>query len=47
MWAVASKISEQCPHRTQPSEIFNWSSTTLNIVPHAGQPVIMLMCAGL
>jgi hypothetical protein len=43
MLAVASKMSEQCPQRTQPSEIFSWSGTTRNIVPQAGQLVIRLM----
>ena len=40
---MASNTSEQCPQRTQPSEIFNWSGTTLNIVPQAGQRVVKLM----
>ena len=40
---VASNTSEQWPQRTQPSEIFSWSGTTLNIVPQAGQRVIRLM----
>src|SRR6478672_5255298 len=47
MFAAASNTSEQCPHRTQPSEIFSWSGTTLNRVPQAGHPVIMLMGPGL
>src|SRR4051812_44265658 len=47
MFAAASNTSEQCPHRTQRSEIFSWSGTTLNRVPHEGHPVIMLMGRGL
>ncbi|MCY1532979.1 hypothetical protein D9M68_682810 [compost metagenome] len=42
-YSVASNTSAQWPQRTQPSEIFNWSGTTLNIVPQAGQRVVKLM----
>src|SRR3990167_7391479 len=45
-WAEASKTCWQCPQRTQPSEMRNWSATTLNIVAQDGQRVIWLMgCA--
>lgn len=39
----ASKTSWQRPQRTQPSEMRNWSATTRNLVPQAGQQVIRLM----
>jgi hypothetical protein len=45
-WAEASKTCWQCPQRTHPSEMRNWSATTLNIVAQDGQRVIWLMgCA--
>ena len=44
---MASKTSEQWPHRTQPSEIFSWSGTTLNRVPQAGHPVKGQTAAGI
>ena len=43
MWAAASNTSLQCPQRTQPPEMRNWSGTTLNMVVQAGQRVIRLM----
>jgi hypothetical protein len=43
----ASKTSAQLPQRTHPSDMRNWSATTLNWVEQAGQRVIWLICNGL
>ena len=46
-WADASKTSLHWPQRTHPSEMRNWSATTLNVVEQDGQRVIWLISAGL
>ena len=46
-WAEASNTNWQCPQRTHPSEMRNWSATTLNRVPQDGQRVVWLMGCGL
>jgi hypothetical protein len=46
-WADASKTSLHWPQRTHPSEMRNWSATTLNVVEQDGQRVIWLISEGL
>ena len=46
-WAEASNTCWQLPQRTHPSEMRNWSATTLNRVPQDGQRVVWLMGCGL
>lgn len=45
--AEASNTSLHWPHRTHPSEMRNWSATTLKEVAQDGQRVIWLISVGL
>jgi hypothetical protein len=42
-WAEASNTSLHWPQRTHPSEMRNWSATTLKVVAQDGQRVIWLI----
>ena len=46
-WAEASNTSLHWPQRTHPSEMRNWSATTLKVVAQDGQRVIWLISDGL
>ena len=46
-WAEASNTSLHWPQRTHPSEMRNWSATTLKVVAQDGQRVIWLISEGL
>ena len=46
-WAEALNTSLHWPQRTHPSEMRNWSATTLKVVAQDGQRVIWLISEGL